>query len=105
MADVPPGPDEAAALRAANARLREVIEAKDTEVAVLRAQLEAYQAQLDELRAEVEALRARLRENPRNSSKPPSAKGLAKPPPRPQRRKPLGASRAGRRASRGRRWR
>jgi hypothetical protein len=32
-----------AALRAANARLREVIEAKDTEVVVLRAHLEAYQ--------------------------------------------------------------
>jgi transposase len=76
-----------AALRAANARLREVIEAKDTEVVVLRAHLEAYQAQLGELRAEVEALRARLRQNPRNSSKPPSAEGLAKPAPRSQRGK------------------
>jgi transposase len=80
--DVPPAPDEVAALRAANARLREVVEAKGTEVVVLRAQLEAYQAQLEELRAEVEALRARLRQNPRNSSKPPSAEGLAKPAPR-----------------------
>ena len=87
MPDVPPAPDEVAALRAANARLREVIEAKDTEVVVLRAHLEAYQAQLEELRAEVEALRARLRQNPRNSSKPPSAEGLAKPAPRSQRGK------------------
>jgi hypothetical protein len=85
--DVPPAPDEVAALRAANARMREVIDAKDTEVAVLRAQLEAYQAQLEELRAEVEALRARLRQNPRNSSKPPSSEGLPKPAPRSQRRK------------------
>jgi transposase len=64
-----------AALRAANARLRQVIEAKDAEVAVLRAQVEA-------LRAEMEALRARLGQNPRNSSKPPSSEGLAKPAPR-----------------------
>ena len=89
MPDVPPAPDEVAALRAANARLREVIEAKDTEIGALRAHLEAYraqleaaQAQLEELRAEVEALRARLRQNPRNSSQPPSAEGLAKPAPR-----------------------
>jgi transposase len=79
--DVPPAAD-AVALRAANARLREVVGAKDTENAVLRAQLEAYQAQLEELRAEVEALRARLGQNPRNSSKPPSSEGLAKPSPR-----------------------
>jgi transposase len=64
-----------AALRAANTRLRQVIEAKDAEVVVLRAQVEA-------LRAEMEALRARLAQNPRNSSKPPSSEGLAKPAPR-----------------------
>jgi transposase len=79
--DVPPA-DDATALRAANARLREVVKAKDTENAVLRARLEAYQAQLEELRAEVEALRARLGQNPRNSSRPPSSEGLAKPSPR-----------------------
>ena len=49
---------------AANARLREVIRAKDTEVAVVRAQMEAYQAQIEELRAEMDALRARLRGEP-----------------------------------------
>jgi transposase len=81
VADVAPVPDDAA-LRAASARLREVIEAKDAEVAVLRAQLEAYRAQVEELRAEVEALRAMLRQSPRNSSKPPSSEGLAKPAPK-----------------------
>ena len=40
-------------LRAVNARLREVIEAKDIEIAALRG---AYQAQLDALRAQVAAL-------------------------------------------------
>ena len=72
MPDVPPAPDEVTALRAANARLREVIEAKDTEIGVLRALVEADRAQLEELRAEVEELRARLRRNPRNSSQPPT---------------------------------
>lgn len=85
MPDVPPAPDEVAALRAANARLREVIEAKDAEIGVLRSVIEAFQAQMEELRAEVEALRARLRQNPRNSSQPPSGEGLAKPAPRSQR--------------------
>jgi transposase len=73
--DVPSAPDDAAALRAANARLRQVIEAKDIEVSVLREQLEV-------LRAEVAELRARLGANSRNSSKPPSSEGLAKPAPK-----------------------
>ena len=75
MPDAPSDPDEVAVLRAANARLRQVIEAKDTEVSVLRAQLEA-------LAAQVEELRARLRQNSGNSSVPPSAQGLARPAPK-----------------------
>ena len=86
MPDVPPAPHEVAALRAANARLREVIEAKDIEIAALRtshqAQLGALRAQVAALAAEVADLRARLGQNPRNSSKPPSSEGLAKPSPR-----------------------
>ncbi len=73
--DADPLPGEIAALRAANARLREVVEAKDTEVSVLRAQLEA-------LAGEVAALRARLGQNSSNSSRPPSADGLGRPAPK-----------------------
>jgi transposase len=80
MADVPPAPDEAAALHAAKARLRQVIGANDTGIAVLREQVEALTAQVAELRA-------RLENNSRNSSKPPSAEGLAKPAPRSLRKK------------------
>jgi uncharacterized protein involved in exopolysaccharide biosynthesis len=55
--DVPPAADEVAVLRAANARLREVIESKDIEIAAVRT---AYQAQLDALRAQVAALAAEV---------------------------------------------
>lgn len=75
-----------AALRAANARLRGVIEAKDTEVAALRtshqAQLKVLRAQVAALSAEVADLRARLGQNSQNSSRPPSSEGLAKPAPK-----------------------
>src|ERR1017187_3774838 len=73
--DVPSAPDEVAALRVANARLRQVIEAKDTEVLVLREQLEVLQA-------EVAGLRARLGASSRTSSRPPSSDGLGRPAPR-----------------------
>ena len=80
-----------AALRAANARLREVIEAKDIEIAALRtshqAQSGALRAQVAALAAEVADLRARLGQNPRNSSKPPYSEGLARPSPRSLRKK------------------
>ena len=73
-------------LRAANARLRQVVEAKDTEIVALRtsyqAQIDALRAQVEVLAAEVAELRSRLGQNPRNSSKPPSSEGLAKPAPR-----------------------
>jgi hypothetical protein len=57
--DDPGAWDEVAALRTANAWLRQVIEAKNTEIAALRV---SHQAQLDVLRAQVEALAAEVAE-------------------------------------------
>jgi transposase len=73
--DAQSDPDEVAVLRAANSRLPQVIEAKDIEVSMLRAELEALAAQVAELRV-------RLRQNSGNSSVPPSAQGLARPAPK-----------------------
>ncbi len=85
--------DELAALRAANARLREVVEAKDIEIAALRAAVEAGQARQAELVRRLELrvaeLERRVRMDSGNSSTPPS-------------KEPLGAKarrRAARRAS------
>ena len=80
--------DELAALRAANARLREVnarlravAEAKDTEIAALRAALEAGQARQAEvirrLELRVAELERRLGMDSSNSSTPPSKESLA----------------------------
>jgi transposase len=68
-------PDDAAALRAANARLRELLAERDAEIGLLRAALAGLQSQVADLAAQVKA-------NSRNSSKPPSSDGLAKPAPK-----------------------
>ena len=85
-------PDDAAGLRAANARLRALLAERDSEIAVLRGHLDeltALQAEAGELReraagleAQVADLAARLAQNSRNSSRPPSSDGLAKPAPK-----------------------
>jgi hypothetical protein len=73
--------DELAALRAANARLRRVVEAKDIEIAALRAAMEAGQARQAELIRRLELRVAELERragmDSRNSSTPPSKESLA----------------------------
>jgi transposase len=73
--EVPAVPDDAAGLRAANARLRELLAERDAEVAVLREQLSGLQSQVADLAA-------RVASNSRNSGKPPSSDGLARPAPK-----------------------
>jgi len=85
--DTPPVPGEAASpdeviagLRVANTRRRELLAGRDAHIAHLLAQV----AQLDELhalvadlQAEVADLAARVRQNSKNSGKPPSPTGWA----------------------------
>ncbi|HZI73741.1 MAG TPA: DUF6444 domain-containing protein, partial [Gemmatimonadales bacterium] len=70
-----PVPDDAAGLRAANARLRELLAERDAEIELLREAVARLQSQVADLAAQVKA-------NSRNSSKPPSSDGLAKPSPK-----------------------
>jgi transposase len=54
------------------------------ELAGAVAAAEQARAELAEARERIAELEARLRQNPRNSSRPPSSEGLAKPAPRPR---------------------
>jgi transposase len=79
-----------AGLRAANARLRELIAERGVLIAGLRAQV----ADVGELREEIAQLRhqvadltARVQQSSRNSSRPPSQDGLGKPAPKSLRKK------------------
>jgi len=54
------------------------------ELAEAAGALEQARAELAEAREQIAGLEARLRQNPRNSSRPPSSEGLAKPAPRPR---------------------
>jgi Family of unknown function (DUF6444) len=76
--------DDAAGLRAANVRLRELLAAREAEVAELR-------VLVAELQAQVAGLAPRTQQNSKNSSRPPSSDGLAKSAARrtgPRRRRP-----------------
>ena len=54
------------------------------ELAEAAGALEQARAELAEAREQIAELEARLRQNPRNSSRPPSSEGLAKPAPKPR---------------------
>jgi len=76
-----PGSGESG-LRAANARLRELLAERGEQVAALAAENAGLREQLAALGAQVEALAAQVKANSRNSSRPPSSDGLAKPSPK-----------------------
>src|ERR1022692_1242639 len=71
-----------AALRAADARLREVIEAKDAQLAAAGAALEAAEARFAELSERVAELERRLGRDSSTSSRPPSSDSPYKKKPR-----------------------
>ena len=71
-----------AALRAANARLREVIEAKDAQLAAAGAALQAAEARFAELSERVAELERRLGKDSGTSSRPPSSDSPYKKKPR-----------------------
>jgi transposase len=77
---VPDVPGDAAGLRAANARLRELLAERDAQVAELRALVAGLQAQVAELAA-------RAGRNSKKSSRPPSSDGLGRPAPKSLRKK------------------
>jgi hypothetical protein len=71
-----------AALRAANARLREVIEAKDAQLAAAGGALEAAEARFAALSERVAELERRLGKDSSTSSRPPSSDSPYKKKPR-----------------------
>jgi hypothetical protein len=77
-----PVPGDAEGLRAANARLRELLAERDARIEELVARLAVAGEQVAELQGQVADLAARAGKNSRNSSRPPSSDGLAKPAPK-----------------------
>jgi transposase len=69
-------------LRAANARLRELLAERDGRIAEQDAEIAVLRETLAGLQSQVADLAARVKTSSRNSSKPPSSDGLAKPSPK-----------------------
>jgi transposase len=80
--EMPAVPDDAAGLRAANARLRELLAERNARITEQDAEIAALREVLAGLQSQVEVLAAQVKANSRNSSKPPSSDGLAKPAPK-----------------------
>jgi transposase len=80
MPGVPDSGD--AGLRAANARLRELLAERDERIVAQDAEIAVLRVALAGLQSQVEGLAAQVKSNSRNSSKPPSSDGLAKPSPK-----------------------
>ena len=69
-------------LRAANTRLRELLAERDARIAEQAAENAALREALAELQSQVADLAAQVKTNSRNSSKPPSSDGPARPAPK-----------------------
>jgi transposase len=82
VSDTPGVADDAAGLRAANARLRGLLVQRDAEITGLRAEGAELRAQVAKLQEQVADLAAGVGQNSKNSSKPPSSDGLGKPAPK-----------------------
>jgi transposase len=70
-----PAAAEATRLRAANAKLRQVIQRQDAELAAGREEIAGLRAQVAALAEQVAELRHRLGRNSSNSSMPPRPRG------------------------------
>jgi transposase len=81
--EIPGVPDSGdGGLRAANTRLRELLAQRDARIEEQAAEIALLREALAGLQSQVEGLAAQVKANSRNSSKPPSSDGLAKPSPK-----------------------
>jgi transposase len=80
--ELPDVPGDSPGVRAANARLRELLAGRDERIAAQQAEIGLLREQLAALQSQVADLAARVKSNSRNSSRPPSSDGPAKPAPK-----------------------